>query len=251
MKKYLFVLSNYSDIRQHQFTSFISPKNKKFAEIHGYEYIEITEPQEKIRGNYTWLKFFLLKKWIDNGKFKENDIILHLDADMSIQKFDNDYPCNKSFTYSIDNGNTHCMGNYSIRINEWSVNMINNLLSEERYNKLKDKKTIHDLFMIESSFWEDFREQASWYSLCGIKRHSQESFFNLNNYGWGSEKNEDTVYDIETLYQNVEILGPEWNTTLVRGETPNYPWFINETKTEDIIIRHFAGGGEWPEKYLK
>jgi len=250
MKKYMFVIANYSDKRQFQFENYISPKNKKFCHLHGYEYLEVTEQQEKYRDNYTWLKFHLVKNWIDSSFLKEGDIVLHLDADMSIQKFDLDYPCNKSFTYSIDNGNTHCMGNYSLKINDWSVEMINNLMSEERYQKLKDVKTKHELFGNESSFWSDFREQASWYSLAGIKRHSQKSFFELPDFGWHSEKTEDTLYDIEDLYNNVEIIGPEWNTTLIDGETPNYPWFINRTNINNLVIRHFAGGGDWIEKYL-
>lgn len=252
MKKYLFVIANYNDERQQIFNDFISPRNKKFCENHNYEYIEIKDDQTPFRDNYTWLKFSIVQKWIKNGFLKEGDLILNLDADMSIQMFDDDYPNEKTFSYSIDNGNTHCMGNYSLKINEWGVNLIDNILSENRYLELKDIVTKHDLFGSYSSFWNDFREQASWYSLAGIKRHSQIPFFNLPDYGWHSDKNENTVYTLEELYNNVQILPTEWNVTIMNGESNGqlFPWYINKTKKEDIKIRHFAAGTEWLKEYL-
>ena len=45
---------------------------------------------------------------------------------------------NKSFTYVIDSGNTHCMGCYSMRVNEWSKNTIDMILDEKRYQKQKN-----------------------------------------------------------------------------------------------------------------
>lgn len=253
MKKYLYVIANYNDNRQELFNKFISPKNKKFCKIHNYEYIEITENLEPFRDNYTWLKFTKIKEWLDNNFLKENDLVLNLDADMSIMKFDTDYPNEKTFSYSIDNGNTHCMGNYSLRINEWSNQMINNLLSEERFNFFKNYRwQSPSATGNHFGFWNDFREQASWYSLCGIKRHSFDSFFNIDNFGWHTELNEKVIYSIEDLQKHVQILKPEWNTTIMYGEGgESNPYFINKTKKEDTIIRHFAGGIPWFKQYLE
>ena len=47
-------------------------------------------------------------------------------------------------------------------------------------------------------FWQEFAEQASWYSLTGIKRHSNTSFFNLPNNGF-IVQNEWTHYSLEDL----------------------------------------------------
>lgn len=252
MKKYLYVYANYKDERQEIFENYISKRNKEFCRIHNYEYLELKEDVTPFRGNYTWLKFSQVNEWVNSNFLKEGDLILNLDADMSIQKFDLDYPNDKTFSYSIDNGNTHCMGNYSLKINEWGKNLLDNILSETRYNDLKDKITRHELFGTDSSFWDHFREQASWYSLAGIKRHSQESFFNLPNYGWHSDKNEYTIYSLKELHENVHILPTEWNVTIMSGESngDSFPYFINKTKKEDTIIRHFAAGTEWTKEYL-
>ena len=36
--------------------------------------------------------------------------------------------------------NTHCMGSYSVRINDWSRNLVKNILSEDRFKHYIDKK---------------------------------------------------------------------------------------------------------------
>ncbi len=252
MNKFLFVLANYRDRRQYLFENYFSNKNKLFCDIHGYEYIEITDSLEPYRGNYTWLKFTKIKELIDLGILKDGDKIVNLDADMSIQKFDLDYPNSKSFSYCIDSGNSHCMGNFSMIINDWTRNLIDLILSEDRYIKLKDVVSRHDLFNSYSSFWNDFREQASWYSLAGIKRHSQNSFWDLPDFGWHSEFNSDVVYNLEELHKHVELISTNWNVTLIENENEgeNVPWYINKVAKSDIIIRHFAGGVSWSDEYL-
>ena len=63
-----------------------------------------------------------------------------------------------------------------MRINEWSKNTIDLILDEDRYQKLMKVNTVHDYFGYTNSFVSEFREQAVWYSLAGIKRHSDIPF---------------------------------------------------------------------------
>ena len=252
MKKYLMVIARYKDWRQEFFEKYMSPRNKEYCDIHNFEYIEIKNDVdlELFRGNPTWWKFTIVRDMINSGKLKDGDIITHLDADMAINDMNIDYSTKKSFSYSIDSGNTHCMGSYSIKINEWSKRMIDLILDEERYALLNDQVTQHDYFGHFSSFWHEFREQASWYSLCGVKRHSQEPFWNLSNYGWHSNENENILYSIDELNENVEILPTSWNVTEMEGES-NCMFLINKVKKEDVFIRHFAGGQPWRKEWFE
>jgi len=122
MKKYLLVIARYKDHRQDFFEKFMSPRNKEYCERWGFEYIEIKNDVDlKVhRGNPTWWKFTLIQEMIDSGKLLDGDIITHLDADMAIVDLEKEYVTKKDFSYAIDSGNTHCMGNLSIRIGDWS-----------------------------------------------------------------------------------------------------------------------------------
>jgi hypothetical protein len=252
MKKYLLVLANYSDRRQYLFENYFSKRNNLYCKIHDYEYLEITSSLIPFRNNYTWLKFTKIRELLNSGFLKDGDKIVNLDADMSIQNFEFDYPNSKSFSYCIDSGNSHCMGNFSIIVNEWSRKLIDHILCEDRYEKFINVISEHQHFKTKSSFWNDFREQASWYSLAGIIRHSNTSFWDLPNYGWHSDYNQDVVYNLNDLYDHVEILKTNWNVTLVENENDgqNIPWFINKIPKSNIIIRHFAGGVPWSDNYL-
>lgn len=251
MKKYLLVIARYNDWRQQFFETYFSPRNKEYCDKWGFEYIEIKNDTslELFRGNPTWWKFIILRDMINSCTINDGDIFTHLDADMAIVDINKEYITNKSFSYSIDSGNSHCMGNYSIKINEWSKNMINLILDDERYIKLNNVVTKHEAFGHYTSFWHEFREQASWYSLAGIKRHSWEPFWNLPNLGWHSSVDDNTVYSIEELEKNVEILPTEWNVTEMNGETDGM-FNINKTNPDDVIIRHFSGGQPWRKEWL-
>jgi hypothetical protein len=131
------------------------------------------------------------------------------------------------------------MGSYKLKINDWSINLINNILDEKLWQKKKD-----------DPHWQAFREQAAFYTLCGIVPHSWISFLELPNYGWHQNKTDDTRYSIDELHKNVQILGPEWNTTLLSEEFMEIgpalmQYNITKSKKEDTIIRHFAGGQQW------
>jgi hypothetical protein len=238
MKKILFVIANYKDERQQFFEQHFSPRNQKFADIHGYDYMT-SKGGEIFRGNPTWWKFTLVKEMLNDGTLNEGDELLHLDADMRIDKFDNDYPCDKSFSVCIDNGNTFCMGSYKMKINDWTKKLVDNILDENLWQKKKN-----------DPHWQAFREQAAFYTLCGIVSHSWISFLTLPNYGWHQNKTEDTKYSISELNEHVQVLGPEWNTTLLSEEFSEIgpalmQYNITKSKKEDTIIRHFAGGQTW------
>jgi len=251
MKKYLLVIARYKDQRQDFFEKLISPLNKKYCEKWGFEYIEIKNDIDLPihRGNPTWWKFTILRDMLKDGRLQDGDIFTHLDADMVIVDLDKEYKTNKSFTYSIDSGNTHCMGSYSIKVNDWSRKMIDMVLDEDRYRRLNDVVTQHPGLGHYSPFWHEFREQASWYSLAGIKRHSWEPFWNLPNNGFHSSLSDDTYYSLDELEENVELLSSDWNVTEMEGETGGQ-FNINKSRPEDVIIRHFAGGQPWRQKWL-
>jgi hypothetical protein len=251
MKKYLMVIARYKDWRQEFFETYFSPRNREYCEKWGFEYLEITNENdlELYRGNPTWWKFTIIRDLITSGKLNDGDIVTHLDADMAIVDIEKEYVTKKSFSYSIDSGNTHCMGSYSLKINDLSKNMINLLLDEDRYNRLNHVVTQHPGLGHFSPFWYEFREQASWYSLAGIIRHSWIPFWDLPNFGWHSDKNVDTVYTIEELYENVDILSSDWNVTEMIGETDGR-FNINKSNPNDVIIRHFSGGQPWRKEWL-
>jgi hypothetical protein len=238
MKKILFCIADYKDHRQEIFDNNYSPKNKAYADKWGYEY-RVYKSVDVFRGNPTWSKFTVLQDMIAN-ELSEGDIAVNLDADMVIVDDSEDFYQGKSWTYAIDNGNTHCMGNYGIKINEWSTNMIERLMSDDRYEKYKDHP-----------FWLEFREQCSWYFLAGIQRHSWTPFNELPNNGFHSELWDADHYSLEELNEHVDIKGPEWNTTLLAEEakTPQekmlQQYNIVRSLKEDTKIRHWAGGQTW------
>ena len=247
--KYLMVIASYKDYRQDFFDKHISPRNKEYCKIHGVEYIEIKESLTPVRGKLGWIKAFKVRDMI-NSELKDGDILTCLDADMAIHKTEFEYAPKKSFTYSIDSGNTHCMGSYSVRVNDWTKNLFNLITCEDRYSRLGSKPTRHPAFGDYSSFWESHYDQASWYSLAGITRHSWVPFFQLPNCGWHSDHNEDTGYSLEELNDNVDILPTAWNVTEMPGESDCH-FNINPVRREDVIIRHFAGQQQWREEWLR
>lgn len=242
MKKVIFVIADYKDHRQDIFDNYLSPRNQKYCKHHGFEY-KVIRDGIKHRGNYTWQKVFEIKKMIDEGYLVDGDYVCNMDADMCIVDGRNSiFPKeNKSFCLAIDNGNTHCWGWISFHINDWSKNMIEQILNEERWERLKN--TEHAI---------NFREQAMWYYLCGIISHSWKPFNQMPFFGWHSNFNKnETYYSIDQLKQNVEIRGPEWNTTLLEEEQKDpiskmlQKYNIVKSKKSNTIIRHWAGSQPW------
>ena len=146
------VTSNFDNWKQEFFINNMSPRNKEYAKRHNFEYLEYLNVKEKFRDHPTWLKFKLIKDLLDGGTLKEGDYITQIDADMCIVKTNLEYITNKSFTYSIDSANTHCMGHFSLKINDWTRNLINLILDENRYHKLQNHITEHEYFGFKNNF---------------------------------------------------------------------------------------------------
>lgn len=243
--KYLFVLSSYSDYRQKIFDEIISPRNKQYCDIHGYKYVEIRKEHnpKPFRGNYTWNKFSIPLDLINSGVLKEGDILIHYDADILNVKpeISLEIPEDKSFGYSIDSGNTVCMGFWSMRVNDWSRQLIRNVMDENRWNRLKDEITIHDRFKTFSSYAQEFREQAMIHKLFGVKRHSDKSYWEYPDYGWHSDVTDECVYSLDELRDNVHVFPTEYNVTEWKGES-SLQFNINPIDDkDDVILRHFTG----------
>ena len=77
-------------------------------------------------------------------------------------------PNGKDYAYAIDTGNTHCTG-FSLIKTPWTEEMFSLINSQKRYDALINETSFHEGKKIENSFWQEFTEQASWYSLTGIK----------------------------------------------------------------------------------
>ncbi len=250
-KNYLLAIASYTDEKKQAFfNKYVSVRNKEYCKLHNFEYIEITSDVKPIRDQYFWFTSFKHEEII-NDVLNEGDGLVSVDADAIIVDIDRNLlpPNNKNYAYSIDTANTHCMGWSSFIKSEWTTNMLSLVNSQDRYDALIDKTYYHEGKKTEDSFWREFAEQASWYSLSGIKRHSNKSFWNLPDFGWHSAKDEWTIYSLNELHKNVHIFPSEYNVTELHGESfgVNY---INKVKYNDVVIRHFAGGQKWRSEWI-
>jgi len=245
-KKILFVIADYPDRRQDFFLKWMSPRNREYAERHGFEYVEILKLPRELNGRFfrdspTWLKFKIVKDWIDSGRLKDDDIVSHIDADICVADISMPFQTNKTFGYAIDSCNTHCMGAYTLVVNEWSRKMLENMFDENLHIFLTKKS--------KEPPGNNLREQAAWYFLAGIQQHSWIPFNKMKNFGFGSDITSWTKYSIEDLEKHVEVFPTEWNVTHVAGEGFN-DYFMIPTHRKDTVFRHFAGGGLWDESYF-
>jgi hypothetical protein len=243
MRKVLFVIADYPDGRQDFFQKWMSPRNREYAEKHGFEYLELLKlPREAngrfFRDNPTWLKFKIVSDWIESGELRDGDIVSHIDADICVADTSKPFQTSKSFGYAIDSCNTHCMGAYTIRVNEWSRNMLKLMLSEDLYEKCRSE-----------DHWVAFREQAAWYTMCGIPPHSWVPFNEMQDFGFHTRKTSSLKFSLSELRENVEVFPTEWNVTHVAGEGFN-DYFMIPTHRNETVFRHFAGGGLWDESYF-
>ncbi len=248
-KKFLIATANFTDWKQDFFENHVSKRNREYANLHDLDYLEFKNYKYKYRDHPSWFKFKIVSDLLEEKVLKDGDCLIFIDADICIAKPEKLFPTNKSFTYAIDSGNTHCMGAISLKINDWSRQLVKDILDEDRYSKLLNHQSKHEYLGFTNSFVKDFREQASWYYLAGIKRHSQKSFWDYPDYGWHSWKTEFTKYSIEELYENVEVLETKWNVSEIRGESPSI-FLINKVRYKDTILRHFAGGQKWRSSWF-
>lgn len=247
MKKILFVIARYpeTDYRMEIFNNVFSKRNQSFCDNFDIKYVEIRNEHslELIRNNPTWWKFSIPLQLIEAGTISDGDVLIHYDADILNCKpeISLEIPEGKSFGYSIDSGNTACMGFWSLRVNDWSKGLIKNIMDESRWERLKNKITIHDRFKTYSSFAMEFREQAMLHRLFGIKRHSDLSYWDMSNFGWHSEVTEECIYSLEDLHKNVHVFHTKFNVTEWEGESSCEFNINSKVKKEDVVLRHLTG----------
>jgi len=255
MKKIFLTLPNYTDWRLGAYTTYMRPRNIQYCKLHGYKYVELpystnVKVFENVspEGSVMFYRWKILKDAIDEGKLQEGDIVTMFDCDVYIAKLNYDITTKKSFTYAIDSGNTHCMGIFSLQVNEFTKKIINAMVSQERFNYFMQKKYYKEDVKQEVVFYAN--DQHAYYHIAGIKPHSWVSFLDLPDYGFHTNKTEFTLFSIDELMKNIEVLGPEWNTTHLLEETGNSfgnrnTYDIVHTTKDQVINRHFAGGQKW------
>ncbi len=246
--KYLFTIAAYNDYRKETFKSVISPRNKLFCNKHNYKYVEIENLSDlpNIRNHPSWLKYYIINLLVEQNKVQDGDIVTYIDADQYFVKIDQDLIPTKSLSLSIDSGNTFCHSWNSLKINSWTRRHIKYMIDENIYQKQLRNLTAHPSFPASppSSFVTTHMEQAIFYTLCGIKRHSDISFWDLPNNGFHSDKTENTVYTLQELKDHIDIFPTTYNVTEWPGES-SCQFNINRVEKKDAIIRHFAGGQDW------
>lgn len=239
MKKVLVCYANYTGKKKNFFDELTEKNFREYCEVNSIElYLVKDQEKHRIDRHPTWMSWKIIKDLIDIDYLVDGDKVFSLDADTCIVDMKADFTSNKSFSYAIDSCNTHCMGFYSISIDKWSKRLVENVLDEQMYQKLKS-----------TPIWKMWNDQASVYELFGIKRHSWQPFAEMDNFGWHSAPSPDTKYDIDELKEHVQILPTEYNVTHVAGESYN-EYFIVPTRGKNTILRHFAGCPEWDARYF-
>lgn len=232
--------ASYSGEKKDFFDTLTENNFKEYCNRNGFEFYMVKDKtKHSIDRHPTWMSWQIIDDLLKSGDLVEGDKVFSLDADTCIVDMNADLSSSKSFSYAIDSCNTHCMGFYSIKIDDWSKQLIKNVLDESMYQKLKN-----------TPIWSMWNDQASIYELFGIKRHSWIPFTSLDNFGWHSSVSPDTKYTIEELKEHVDILPTEYNVTFVAGEGFN-EYFVIPTPGKDTIIRHFAGSPKWDANYFK
>jgi len=243
--KYFFVIAQYKDDRQRIFDEVISPRNQKYCDKHGYKYIVIDNnyPLAPFRGSLTWHKILVIQNLLDAGTLKDGDIITNYDADCLFVK-DSDVlepPDGKSLALAVDSGNTFCFGWTTWRINAWSRRLIKDILSDELWTQYVNQLTVHEGFPNRppSSFALEFREQAMFYKLYGITRHSSVPF--KQKPAMGVNETGEQRYDTVDFHKNVHVFDQQYNCTIWPGESDT-TFYINKlSHPEEVYVRHLTG----------
>lgn len=265
MKKYFVTLAIYDGEKERIFKEYISPRNKRYCEMHGLKYVEITKndfqpqiyfPELGPGDNFHFNRWHIFKKLLESGKLQDGDLVYQFDADTFICQMDKIHNPTKSFTYAIDSGNTHCFGFFILKIDAWTRNLVDLLISKERFYKCKDFKIWNEHFNEERTFYHG--DQQAYYVNAGIKPHSWQSFYELPNNGLHSKVTEHTIFSLDELLEHVEILPTEWNVTHLYEETGDkltgkpFLYDIVHANPDNVIYRHFAGGQPWlVDEYTK
>tara|TARA_R100001163_G_C5036838_1_gene175818 strand:- start:111 stop:920 length:810 start_codon:yes stop_codon:yes gene_type:complete len=258
MKKFLTTFALYSDHRQTLYEQFIRPRFAKYAEMHGMKFVElnndnfkiqILHPEFDVRENMHFNRWLLFKRLLNEGKLNDGDILYNFDADVFIKEMNQHFEPEKGFSYAIDSGNTHCFGFFALKINEFSRRLIDAIIDRERWLKVSQYEFFNEHNNTKGK-WH-LADQQTYYTCAGIKPHSWESFYDLDNLGFHSYPTEYTIFSLDELKENVNVLPTEWNVTQLYDETGDHKtgkpntYDINQTTLDKTIFRHFAGGQPW------
>lgn len=239
MKKVFVCYAAYTGEKKVFFDSLTELNFREYCTKNNFEfYLEKDQSKHYIDRHPTWMSWKIISDLIDSGYLSHGDKVLSLDADACIVDLSADLTSKNSFSYAIDSCNSHCMGFYSISVDDWSKQLVKNVLNDDLYKRLKD-----------TPIWRMWNDQAAIYELFGIKRHSWEPFALLKNNGWHSAVSADTIYSVQELNKHVHIFPTEYNVTHVAGEG-FHEFFINPTSGCNTLIRHFAGC-TWNAKYFQ
>jgi hypothetical protein len=253
MKKYLTTFSFYEGEREYLYNTYAKPRFQKYADLHGLKFVELNKfnfnietihPEIGIKDNLHFNRWLLFKKLLDAGTLKDGDIVYNIDADIFIKEINQFFIPEKSFTYAIDSGNTHCFGFFVLKISPFTRTLIDNIISRERWLKVRDHVFFNEHDNKHGKWF--IADQQMYYTCAGIKPHSWKSFYELENLGFHSYPTEHTIFTLEELKENVEVLPTEWNVTHLIDETmengKRCAYDIVHSTREKAIFRHFAGG---------
>jgi len=258
MKKYLTTFALYDQYRQNMYDVYIKPRFQRYADLHNLKFVELNRtnfsiktlhPEFDQRENMHFNRWLLFKDLLNSNTLMDGDIIYNFDADIFINKLEKYILPEKSFTYAIDSGNTHCFGFFILKINDFSRKLIDAIISRERWLEVSQYEFFNEHNNTKGR-WH-IADQQMYYTCAGIKPHSWKSFFELENYGFHSYVTPHTLFSLEELKANVEVLPTEWNVTQLYEETGDHTkgtpntYDINRTTFEKTIFRHFAGGQPW------
>ena len=253
MNKYFITLAEYPDNRQNLYETYNAPRIREYCKLHGFKFIEVTPktssvPQpivipHDLSNDKRFSRWWLINEAIEAGKLKEGDIVTYTDCDVFIAKLDQPLITNKSFTYAIDSGNSHNTGLFSLKVNDYTKKLIKAILSKERYEQLRNYPIWKENFNGYHPLYD--HDQDAYYHCVGLPAHSWVPYFDLPNYGFHTRK-ENTIFELDEIMDNTEILPVEWNVTHLVEETGNNgvpdTYDIIRTTKDKVIARHFVGG---------
>lgn len=132
MRKVLVSLGVFDDgdVRHAAFNGAIKDRNQAYCDRHGFEYVHVSD-YELHRDHYSWSRLHKCREILSG--LDDGDVIATLDADMCVVDGRIPFVSSKSVSYSIDTANSHCLGSWTINVNDWSRRFIDLLWDADNY----------------------------------------------------------------------------------------------------------------------
>jgi len=236
-----------TDIRRVSYERYIRPRFIDYSNIHGFEFIEITENLAGVHG-LMFSKFFWLQQNIHN--MKDGDVVTYMDTDCCIMDGRVDAVFDSDFSIVMESCGLVCTGGtWSLRISDWSRKFVYELCNVNWLLTHKGTK----LYRI----WND---NLIIYYVLGLKWGQQEHMI-------GTSAN--SPFTSDELKEHVKILPATWGCTFQSDDVnfknnesrrayKPYRTVSNHVKPDracsfdDIIVRHLSAGTmqyTWAERY--